>query len=154
MKIRDAAAGDVAQMSEFLQQLSAMGKRLSRSDEEYVLANYVNDPDKIRCVVAEDDDGSILGFQSLKKAIEGNIYDVTPGWGIIGTHIRPSAARRGVGRALFEAMRQTAKEAGLKKIDASIGDDNEEGLAYYEAMGFRSYRTSGDVVCKCFDVTG
>ncbi|MGY9047004.1 MAG: N-acetyltransferase family protein, partial [Rhodobacterales bacterium] len=132
MKIRDAIATDAAQISAFLQELTALGKRTNRSDEDFVLSSYINGPTKVKCAVAEDADGTILGLQSLSRATEDNIYGVTPGWGIIGTHVSPEAARRGVGRALFAANRQAAQDAGLDKIDASIGESNAEGLGYYE----------------------
>jgi len=152
MILRDAAFEDVTQMSEFLKELTAAGKRTSPDDPDFVRTRYIEDPGKIRCSVAEEN-GVVLGFQSLKLAEPGNPYDVEPGWGIIGTHIRPSAARRGVGRALFSVSRAAAEAAGLPKIDASIAADNPEALAYYEAMGFRTYRTPGNIICKSFDVT-
>ncbi|WP_229801408.1 GNAT family N-acetyltransferase [Tateyamaria omphalii] len=139
-------------MSAFLRELTALGKRLSPDDEEFVQRYYIEGEDKIRCSVA-DDEGAVLGFQSLKIARAGNQWGVEPGWGIVGTHIRPSAARRGVGRALFEVTRKAAEDAGLAHIDASIGANNPEGLAYYEAMGFRTYRTSMDLICKRFDIS-
>lgn len=152
MHITDATADHVPQMSAYLLRLKQMGKRNSRGDEAFVYDHYINADDKIKCTLAEDD-GTVLGFQSLKLATVGNIYDVTPGWGIIGTHINPDAARRGVGRALFAVTWQAAKDHGLEKIDASIGDTNPEGLAYYEAMGFRTYRTPDGLICKCYDLT-
>ena len=152
MKIRLAMSDDVEGMSLFLQQLVAEGKRTRPSDPEFVRTNYIEDPDSVQCVVAEDDDGTILGFQALKLAKEGNIYDVTAGWGIIGTHVSPHAARRGIGRALFAATRLAAQKAGLKQIDATIGEKNHEGLAYYEAMGFRTYRTPDGKICKRYRV--
>ncbi len=153
MKVRPATEDDVAQMSAFLQQLAALGKRTSRSDAAFVLQNYIQDPARIECLAAEDEDGTILGFQSLKRATADNIYGVEVGWGIIGTHIRPEAARRGVGRALFTATRQIAAKAGLQSIDASIADTNPEGLAYYEAMGFRTYRMPEGLICKGYEVS-
>ncbi|WP_227268648.1 GNAT family N-acetyltransferase [Roseobacter weihaiensis] len=139
-------------MSAFLRQLTASGKRTSPDDEAFVRAHYIEDPDKVRCSVAEAD-GVILGFQSLKRAGVGNKWGVKPGWGIIGTHIHPAAARRGVGRALFAITRKAAGEAGLSYIDASIAATNPEALAYYEAMGFRTYRTPEGLICKRFDVS-
>lgn len=151
MKIRDAVPGDVAQMSEFLKELTASGKRKSPDNEAFVRAHYIEDRRKIRCSVA-DEDGRVLGFQSLIRADAENQSGVEPGWGIIGTHIRPSAARRGVGRALFAVSRKAAEEALIEKIDATIAHDNPEALAYYDAMGFRTYRTAEDLICKCFDL--
>ena len=151
MRIRDAILGDIEQMSGFLKELTASGKRKSPDSEAFVRAHYIEDPGKIRCSVAEEN-GVVLGFQSLKRAEAGNKWGVEPGWGIIGTHIRPSAARRGVGRALFAVTRKAAEDASIAKIDASIANDNMEALAYYEAMGFRTYRTSEGLICTCLDL--
>lgn len=153
MKTRDATLEDVKQMSAFLKELTAAGKRSSPDDEAFVQRYYIEDPAKLRCTVAEED-GVVLGFQSLKRADADNEWDVEAGWGIIGTHIKPSAARRGVGRALFAVSSAAAESAGLVKIDATIAATNAEGLAYYEAMGFRTYRTPEGRICKSFDVAG
>ena len=151
MKIRDAVIGDIEQMSAFLKELTALGKRKSPDDEDFVRATYIDDSGRIRCSVAEEN-GVVLGFQSLKRAEAGNVYGVEPGWGIIGTHIRPSAARRGVGRSLFDVSRSAAEQAAIDYIDATIAADNPEALAYYEAMGFLTYRTHDDLISKRFEV--
>lgn len=151
MKVTDAAAHHVPQISAFLTRLTEMGKRTRPSDEKFVLDHYINGAAKIQCVLAEDD-GMVLGFQWLGLATEGNEFGVEPGWGIIGTHVNPDAARRGVGKALFAKTLFAAKAAGLQNIDASIGADNAEGLGYYEAMGFRTYRTPAGKVCKQYVV--
>lgn len=153
MKIRDAVPGDVEEMSVLLKELTASGKRKSPDSEAFVRAHYIEDPRKIRCSVAEEN-GVVLGFQSLIRADAGNKYGVEPGWGVIGTHIRPTAARRGVGRALFAVSLKAAEDASIEKIDASIANDNPEALAYYEAIGFRTYRTPDGLICKCFDQKG
>ena len=118
-----------------------------------MLQTYIEGADTIRCSVAEDAGGDLLGIQILKHATETNPYGVAPGWGIIGTHVSPRAARRGVGKALFAASLAAAREAGLEKVDASIGAGNVEGLAYYEAMGFRTYRTPDGKICKCLEIS-
>jgi len=149
MKIRQAQPSDAAGISEMLQEMAAQGKRNLPSDKDYVLQSYVAHPDTIRCSIALDDGGGILGLQILKRASEGNPYGVAPGWGIIGTHIHPRAARQGIGKALFAQTLAAARGAGLTKIDATIGADNEEGLGYYEAMGFRTYKREEGRICKC-----
>jgi hypothetical protein len=35
-------------------------------------------------------------------------------------------------------------------IDATIGKSNTGGLAYYEAMGFRTHRETKTAICKKF----
>lgn len=151
MIIREATVGDVEQISALLQELTRLGKRTRPDDATFVRENYVLGPHNIRCSVAEDA-GVVLGIQILSRAQAGNPWGVTPGWGIIGTHTRASAARRGVGRALFAASREAAQAAGIEKIDASIGADNHEGLGYYAAMGFETYRTPEGRICKVYDL--
>ncbi|MEM9228248.1 MAG: GNAT family N-acetyltransferase [Pseudomonadota bacterium] len=151
MKIRDVVPGDAEGMSGLLKELTASGRRKSPDSEAFVRAHYIEDSRKIRCSVAAEN-GFVLGFQSLIRADAENKYGVEPGRGIIGTHIRPSAARRGIGRALFAISLKAAEAASINKIDASIANDNQEALAYYEAMGFRTYRTSQGLTCKCFEL--
>nr|WP_132273717.1 GNAT family N-acetyltransferase [Neorhizobium sp. JUb45] len=152
MQIRTATPDDAPAMSAMLQLLVQAGKRISPAHEAFVLSHYIGNPDGIRCSLAEDDDGSVLGFQSLVLARDGNRYGTPIGWGIIGTHVSPLAARRGVGRQLFEVTELAAAAAGLEKIEAFIGEKNAEGQAYYEKMGFVTYRLAEGAVCKCYEV--
>jgi ribosomal protein S18 acetylase RimI-like enzyme len=154
MKIRTAEPGDVPAMSEMLKLLVAAGKRKSPADEAFVLSHYVSRPGGIRCSLAIDDDGGLLGFQSLVLATEDNPYGTPIGWGIIGTHVSPLAARLGVGSRLFDVSRSAAAEAGLEAIEAFIGENNLEALAYYEKMGFRTYRLVPGSVCKAYRLAG
>lgn len=152
MIIRQAELRDVAQVSAFLEKLVALGKRTLPADEAYVRDVYVAHEDNISCAVAEDG-GDLLGIQILKLAKEGNPYGTAPGWGIIGTHVNPKAARRGVGKRLFAVTRAAAAEVGLIKIDAAIGAHSDEALSYYDAMGFRTFREDGVRVNKVYEVT-
>ncbi|MFK3776752.1 GNAT family N-acetyltransferase [Agrobacterium sp. NPDC089420] len=131
-------------------EIFSAGLRKASTDEAAVLENYIRHADRIECSVAEGADGRILGFQSLRYAQADNPYGVAEGWGIIGTHVSPVAARKGVGSALFAATRKAAEAYGLKNIDASIGADNRLGQRYYEAMGFTSYRQPEGLVCKVY----
>jgi GNAT superfamily N-acetyltransferase len=143
---------DALEISEFLSELTSLGLRNIPSDPTFVRTTYVEHPDNIRCSVVEDIDGTLLGLQILKRASEGNSYGVKVGWGIIGTHVKSNASRRGVGKLLFAATHKAALAAGLKKIDATIGAANAGGLAYYDAIGFRTYKAPEGKVCKCFEV--
>ncbi|WP_407932742.1 GNAT family N-acetyltransferase [Brucella pseudogrignonensis] len=151
MEIRPVKIDDADGMSRVLKEIIDATGRQRDYDRDHVIERYISDPNRIECHVAVAD-GEILGFQSLKHATEDNPYGVAVGWGIIGTHVSPRAARKGVGSALFEATRQAAEAAKITDIDATIGADNDMGLAYYEAMGFRTYRTSGDRICKQYSL--
>ena len=147
MEIRPVRIDDAVGMSKVLKEIIDATGRQREYDRDHVIERYIADPNRIECHVAVVD-GEILGFQSLKHATDGNPYGVAVGWGIIGTHVSPRAARKGVGSALFAATREAARAAEITDIDASIGDDNDMGLAYYEAIGFRTYRTSPGRICK------
>lgn len=148
MEIREAGVQDASGMSEVLKELIAAGKREKPGDASFVLSHYIRHPDRLHCFVAVDAHDTILGFQSLKLAHASNVYGTPVGWGIIGTHIRPSAARSGVGSLLFTATFAASQKAKLPSIEAYIGEQNNAALAYYEAMGFRTYRLSDGVICK------
>ena len=148
MKVREATSSDVDAMSELLENLVEAGKRTMPADIDYVREHYVDNPLSICCTLAEDDDGIILGFQSLIRAVDGNPYGTPAGWGIIGTHVSPDAARSGVGTRLFAASEQVAISTGLTKIEAFIGNANAVAQAYYERMGFTTYRQTETAICK------
>ncbi len=152
MIIRTARLSDAEAMSRILTDIIAVTQRQRPHDQDFVRNTYINNPHGILCSVAEDENGEVLGFQSLIRAVEDNKYGVTAGWGIIGTHVSPNAARRGVGKALFAATRLAAENADLQNIDATIGADNANGLAYYDAIGFQSYRTDDNTICKRFSI--
>ncbi|MVA55303.1 GNAT family N-acetyltransferase [Agrobacterium vitis] len=150
MQIRPANSLDAQGMSKALDEIFAAGLRKSAGDPEWVLAHYIDHKNRIECSVAQDEDGRILGFQSLRYATADNPYGTPEGWGIIGTHVSPLAARRGVGSALFRETLRAAEAFPVQNIEATIGADNDVGLAYYEAMGFRTYRSSDGLVCKVY----
>jgi len=152
METRAASANDAEGMGQVLREIIEHTGRERPNDVDFVIGRYIADPTSIRCTVAIGGSGNIVGFQSLKKAVAGNPYDTPEGWGIIGTHISPKAHRQGVGKLLFSATSEAAREAGLEKIDAYTGADNPSGLKYYEAMGFRTYRTPDGIVQKVHDL--
>ncbi|MFC0268151.1 glutamine amidotransferase [Kushneria aurantia] len=153
METRAASIDDAEAMSLVLREIIAHTKRQRASDVAFVIDRYIADPAGIACTLAVDATGRVVGFQSLKRAVADNPYNAPQGWGIIGTHISPRAQRQGVGKRLFACSTAAARQAGLEKIDACIGADNPSGLQYYEAMGFRTYRTLNDTVQKVYDLS-
>lgn len=152
MIIRPAVPEDAVAMSTVLAAiLDTWGSDRPRSPG-HVLSNYIDHPDRVEGSVAMTQGGTLLGFQSLKRATPGNPYDLPEGWGIIGTYVSAEATGRGVGRALFAASRASARGARIAQIDATIGATNAGALAYYAAMGFETYRKRPGAVCKRYDI--
>lgn len=153
INVTEATASDATGMSAVLAEIIARWGSSRPSSPQFVAAHYIQGPDRLRCSVARNAQGVILGFQSLKIAGPGNPYEVPDGWGVIGTYVSADARRLGVGRALFTASRTAAAKAGLRDIDATIGASNDTALAYYDAMGFATYRTLPGAICKRFSMT-
>ncbi|MGC5627789.1 N-acetyltransferase family protein [Georgenia sp. Z1344] len=149
--IRPARPSDAEDMTEVQNAIHRAGLRESPVDVASVRERYLELEHVVACTVAERD-GLVVGFQSLTRAWPGNPYDVTVGWGIIGTHIHPDAARSGLGRRLFVTTLAAARATGLRHIDATIGADNPPALSYYAAMGFTPYRPAGDAIPHRLDV--
>lgn len=150
---RAATKDDAQKMSEILTEILIMQGSDRPRDPEFITNFYIEHADNIQCTIAQNSEGTILGFQILKRASVDNQFDVTPGWGIIGTYVKLDVGRQGIGSSLFAATKQAAERADLNKIDATIGSDNLRAQAYYDAMGFESYRTTPNAICKCFCVT-
>jgi ribosomal protein S18 acetylase RimI-like enzyme len=151
--IREANTADADAMGDVLRELLAAGKRTKAADADFVRAHYLDHPQRLHCFIALGLESRILGFQSLKRAHDGNSYGTPIGWGIIGTHVRPSAARMGVGSNLFTATLEAARRAGLPTIEAYIAEENAPALAYYEALGFRTCRRSDHAICKSLQIS-
>ena len=150
--VKEAKLSDAAAMSKILRDILTIWKSKRPSSVEHVTAFYVQHPERIRCSVAVDLNGTILGFQSLKRVVEDNEYDLPDGWGVIGTYVDAKVAGRGVGKALFASSLDAARQANLTEIDATIGDNNQSGLAYYNAIGFQTYRLKPGAICKKYIV--
>src|SRR5699024_188108 len=144
-EIRPALPTDAEDMAGVQNAIYRAGLRAAPVDVALVRERYLDMEYRVACTVAEQE-GRVVGFQSLKLAWPGNPYQVPEGWGIIGTHIHPDAGRSGLGRCLFTASLASARTAGLKHIDASVGVDNSPALAYYRALGFTAYREGRDTI--------
>lgn len=139
IELRTARPEDAAALAEVQNAIHRAGLRASAVDAALVRERYLGHEHTVACTVAEQE-GRVVGFQSLKRAWPQNPYEVPEGWGIIGTHIHPECGRHGIGRRLFAVSLVAARRAGLRHVDATIGADNEPALAYYGAMGFVPYK--------------
>jgi L-amino acid N-acyltransferase YncA len=150
--VREAKPSDAAAMSEILRDILTIWKSERPSSVEHVIAFYVEHPERVLCSVAVDISGAVLGFQSLKRVGEGNEYDLPGGWGVVGTYVDAKEAGRGIGKMLFSSSLDAARQASLTEIDATIGENNHSGLAYYNAIGFQTYRYKPGAICKRYVV--
>ena len=145
---RPGTAGDAPSLARMLQALTAAGKRTRPSDLVFARDHYLTSPNLVVSTVAVDETDQVIGLQVVSRVTGENPWGTEIGWGMIGTHVHPDAARQGLGRGLFARTRPAIEASDLPAVDASIGDTNEVALAYYGAMGFVTYRTAPGLVCK------
>lgn len=93
-------------------------------------AGRVEDP----CLVARDRDGAVLGWAALSVVSPRSVYR---GVGAISIYVDPAHARRGVGRALLQALIEASERAGFWMLQAGIFPDNEASVALHRRCGFR-----------------
>ena len=80
-------------------------------------------------------EGEIVGFQDVEPfATYTHAFDHV---GVIGTFVRLDCRRQGVGRALFDATFDAARDLGYEKLFTFIRSDNDAALSAYGSQGFR-----------------
>lgn len=146
LTVRPVTAADAAGLADLLNAVIAAGGTTALQEPftpEALDAAYLTGPNVHCCFVAEDEDGTLLGFQTLGR-YPGLPEDV----GDIGTFARIGGTQRGIGSALFAATSKRAAELGLSAINATIRGDNSGGLAFYTKQGFVDHDVTPGVPLK------
>ncbi|MGI9373249.1 MAG: GNAT family N-acetyltransferase [Hyphomicrobiales bacterium] len=160
MSVRAAMLDDAAELCALLNEIIAIGGttalETALSEQEFA-EYYLHGESYICCHVAVAEDGALAGFQALETHTR-----LPDDWADIATFARVSPKTPGVGSALFPHTLATAREHGYAAINATIRADNKSGLAYYDKMGFETYKvekavplsdgTKVDRVSKQFDL--
>ena len=84
--------------------------------------------------VALDDDGRVLGWAAASAVSDRCVYA-----GVIehSVYVDPAARGRGVGRALLDALLDSAAAGGVWTVQSGIFPENSASLALHTAAGFR-----------------
>ena len=79
-------------------------------------------------------DGTVAGWCAVVPYSRRAVYR---GVGEESVYVAERARGRGVGRALLEALVESARAGGLWTLQAGIFPENESSLALHQALGFR-----------------
>lgn len=94
------------------------------------------------CLVAEDDDGSLLGFTNL--IFHRGTWTIGDFCYLEDLFVAPTARNRGIARALIEAVYALADERGLERVYWLTHETNTTARALYDKVaqhrGFIQYR--------------
>ncbi|GID96562.1 GNAT family N-acetyltransferase [Amorphoplanes digitatis] len=89
-----------------------------------------------RLVAVEDDaTDTVLGWAAVSAVSARRVYA-----GVVehSVYVDPAARRRGVGRALLDALIASTEAAGIWTIQSGIFPENTASLALHRAAGFRT----------------
>lgn len=96
-------------------------------------------------LVAEDGQGAILGFATYGQFRSGNGYRQALEHSVI---LAPAAWGQGVGRALMAAIEDHARAGGGHTLFAAVSGENDAGIAFHQAVGFRTVATIPEAGAK------
>lgn len=133
MHVRPADADDFDAVTALLEELGR--PRVSADTAAAARAVYdaqIDDP-AAEHLVAEDDDGAVVGFCSLHFRERLN-HASEQAW-IPDLVVAPGARRRGVGRALLAEAERRARERGCHDLTLESSHHRSEAHALYEAVG-------------------
>ena len=130
MRIRVGTPADAPAVAALLNILIAErdGTALAEQVSEVQEAEYIRNLQPEGLLLLAEEDGVLLGFQSVTR--------LTPELGEIGTFVRRESRTVGVGRALLEETWSWAESEGVGTLLAEVDEGNGPGLLAYRAWGF------------------
>jgi phosphinothricin acetyltransferase len=84
-------------------------------------------------LVARAPDGQVLGWAALSPTSPRPVYR---GVGEVSIYVDPAVARRGVGRALLDALIEASERDGFWTLRAGIFPENAASVALHQRCGF------------------
>ena len=135
MTVREATRDDVAAIL-----------AISNRAAETSVANFATSPESLASWHAAFDaggaqsawfvaeaDGTIIGFARSGPWKSRGAYDRTAE---VSVYVTPGAQRRGVGRALYDALLRTLREREIDLVLAGIALPNDASVRLHESLGF------------------
>jgi aminoglycoside 6'-N-acetyltransferase I len=88
--------------------------------------------------VATSGDGAVVGFAEAALRVDHvNGTSTSPVTFLEGVYVVPQWRRRGVARALCDAVERWGLESGCTEFASDALLENEDGIRLHEALGFR-----------------
>ena len=148
MVIRKATQDDLSRVNELRRQVNDVhvaGKPevfrpgFSAALQQHLYTVFAQDDHEV--LVAETEAG-IAGFALLRYIDHpGSPYRLPARFVAVEEFgVDESQRRQGIGRALFAAICNRARERDVSRIELNMWEFNEDALKFYEAIGFQTYR--------------
>jgi GNAT superfamily N-acetyltransferase len=91
------------------------------------------DPDKI-ILVAEDEEGDIVGFSALSPSRDADANPNTAE--VTAIYVHPEQWKKGVGRALLSASLDQVRKRGFDHVTLWVLEGNQRARSFYENVWF------------------
>lgn len=99
-----------------------------------LLARQLRDADAATFVSASEN--MLVGFCTARIGAAPPIHAETARAEITDLGVREEQRRRGVGRALVDAVLAWVRERGVARVEIRVATTNEEGQAFWRSQGF------------------
>ena len=144
VKIRPAELADAQAIAEIWNQIiqtelySALDTPVTVEVQRKFLVNL---PDRgVFLVATAPEDQQVVGFQVLDPfATYTHAFDHVA---VVGTCVRLSLRRQGIGMQLSDVSSKEAKKKGFEKLFTYVRADNEAALHFYQKIGFVAIGTA------------
>lgn len=148
MNIRFATEADLPRVNELRRQVNDVhvaGKpEMFRADfgEALQAHLYTLFSQEDHAVLVAETEAGIVGFACVKFVDRPETpYRSAPRYLDVDEFgVDESCRRQGIGRELFGAIRELARERGLNRIELNMWEFNEGALKFYESIGFSTFR--------------
>lgn len=142
-KIRFAQPKDVSGILQLIHELAVYENEPDavEIDESYLLEHGFGEKKAFECFVAEDIGGNILGMAlfynrfSTWKGLTIHLEDLI---------VKEKHRKKGIGKALFEALFKYAKAENVNRLEWVVLDWNKPAIEFYKSYGakvFQEWRT-------------
>ncbi len=142
-KIRFAKPKDVSSIMQLIQELAVYEKEPDAVDidENYLLKYGFGKHKAFECLVAENEDNEVLGMALF--------YNRFSTWKGLSIHledliVKQKHRKKGIGKALFEALIKHAKSENINRLEWVVLDWNTDAIEFYKSYGatvFQDWRT-------------
>lgn len=122
--------------------LEFYNSELPRNVTDTTWSRFQNPTEPMQCLVAEDDDGSLLGFTHI--VFHRGTWAIGDFCYLEDLFVAPTARNRGVARALIEAVYEHADQRGAERVYWLTHESNAIARKLYDQvarhLGFIQYR--------------
>jgi GNAT superfamily N-acetyltransferase len=150
--IRPAWPDDVSHVRDLIVELATYereAEQATATTEQLQAALFAPEP-AVFCLIAEDDDGQVVGFAMWFLTF--STWLGRHGIYLEDLFVRPGARRAGQGRALLRELARIAVERGYGRVDWAVLDWNTDAQEFYTSLGARpmdewtTWRLTGDAL--------